>query len=136
MSRTAVIEQIEQEYMKKDVPSFRIGDTVRVDTKIVEGGKERMQAFTGVVIAKDGKGISETFTVYRTAYGSSMERVFLIHSPRITQITVMRSSKVRRAKLYYLRGKSGKKARLRERFFGSKEKAALAEAKKSEESDS
>lgn len=116
MSRTPCIVEVESSYLKKDVPSFNIGDTVRVQTRIVEGEKERLQAFTGTVVAKKGTGLSETFTVYRTAYGSSMERVFLVHSPRVAGVEVMRSGKVRRAKLYYLRGRSGKAAKLTEKF--------------------
>jgi len=116
VSRLPIIEELEAEYLKKDVPAFKIGDTVCINTRIVEGDKERLQAFTGTVIAKKGGGLSETFTVYRTAYGSSMDRVFLIHSPQIASIQVIRSGKVRRAKLYYLRGKTGKKAKLREQF--------------------
>lgn len=116
MSRTPAIEEIEAHYLKKEVPVFKIGDTVRVNTRIVEGDKERIQAFTGTVIAKKGTGLSETFTIYRTAYGSSMDRVFLIHSPRIAGVEVLRSGKVRRAKLYYMRGKAGKATKLRELF--------------------
>lgn len=116
MSRESCIEEIEAEYRKKEVPSFTIGDTVRVSTRVVEGDKERVQAFTGTVIAKKGQGLSETFTLYRTAYGSNMDRVFLLHSPRISKIEVMRSGRVRRAKLYYLRGRSGKAAKLREEY--------------------
>lgn len=128
MSRLRVIEEIEAQYMKKEVPQFNIGDTVRVNTRIVEGDKERIQAFTGTVVAKKGTGLSETFTLYRTAYGSSMDRVFLIHSPRVTSVEVVRSGKVRRAKLYYLRGKTGKATKIREQFHGtSAEKASVAE---------
>ncbi|MBI5272647.1 MAG: 50S ribosomal protein L19 [Chlamydiia bacterium] len=116
MSRSPIIEQLEAEYMKKEVPSFTIGDTVRVNTRVIEGDKERIQVFTGTVVAKKGTGLSETFTLYRTAYGSSMDRVFLLHSPRLANIEVIRSGKVRRAKLYYLRGKSGKATKLREQF--------------------
>ena len=119
MSRSPVIEQLEAEYMKKEIPVFNVGDTVRVNTRIIEGDKERIQAFTGTVVAKKGTGLSETFTLYRTAYGSSMDRVFLIHSPRISGIEVMRSGKVRRAKLYYIRGKSGKGAKIREQFIAN-----------------
>lgn len=111
-----VIEELEKEYMKSEVPKFNIGDTIRVNTRIIEGEKERLQAFMGTVVAKKGKGLSETFTLYRTAYGSSMDRVFLIHSPRIASIEVVRSGKVRRAKLYYLRGRSGKSAKVREQY--------------------
>ena len=116
MSRLPIIEALEAEYMKKEIPTFKIGDTVCINTRIIEGDKERLQAFTGTVVAKKGGGLSETFTVYRTAYGSSMDRVFLVHSPRIANIKVMRSGKVRRAKLYYLRGKTGKATKLREQF--------------------
>ena len=116
MSRSRVIEELEKGYLKENVPSFRIGDTVRVNTKIVEGEKERTQVFSGTVVAKKGSGLSETFTIYRNAYGSSMDRVFLLHSPRIASIEVIRAGKVRRAKLYYLRGKSGKKAKVKEHY--------------------
>ena len=116
MSRIREIETIETEYLKKDLPKFAIGDLVKVNTRIVEGDKERTQVFSGVVIAKKGTGLSETFTVYRTAYGSSMDRLFLLHSPRISSIEVVRSGRVRRAKLYYLRGKTGKATKLREQF--------------------
>ena len=124
MSKVPMILELEQEQMKKEVPSFNIGDTVCVNTRIMEGEKERLQAFTGTVVAKKGYGISETFTVYRTAYGSSMDRVFLIHSPRISSIEVVRAGKVRRAKLYYLRGLSGKAAKIKEQYVAGKEKAA------------
>lgn len=114
MSRCQVIEGFEANQLKKSVPTFRVGDTVRVHMRIIEGDKERVQVFQGTVIAKKGSGLSETFSVYRNAYGSSMERVFVLHSPRIQKVEVMRSGKVRRAKLYYLRGTSGKKAKLKE----------------------
>lgn len=127
MSRRAVIEELESSYLKKNCPKFNIGDTIRVQTRIVEGDKERMQAFTGIVIAKKGTGLSETFTLYRNAYGSSMERVFLLHSPRIAEVEVIRSGKVRRAKLYYLRGKSGKATKIREQFIGAAKEQAPEE---------
>lgn len=128
MSRLAVIEELESSYLKKNCPKFNIGDTIRVQTRIVEGDKERIQAFTGIVIAKKGAGLSETFTLYRNAYGSSMERVFLLHSPRIVEVEVVRSGKVRRAKLYHLRGKSGKATKIREQFVGaSKEQVPVSE---------
>jgi large subunit ribosomal protein L19 len=126
MSRNPAIEEIEAHYLKKEVPIFKIGDTVRVNTRIVEGDKERIQAFTGTVIAKKGTGLSESFTIYRTAYGSSMDRVFLIHSPRIASVEVIRSGKVRRAKLYYMRGKAGKATKLRELYVAEGEEAAAA----------
>lgn len=129
MSRSQVIEEIESQYLKKDVPAFKIGDTVRVNTRIVEGEKERIQAFMGTVVAKKGAGLSETFTLYRNAYGSSMDRVFLLHSPRIASIDVLRPGKVRRAKLYYLRGRSGKAAKVREQYVaGSAEATAPAQS--------
>lgn len=127
MSRSPVIEEIESSYLKEKVPAFNVGDTVRVQTRIIEGDKERMQAFLGTVIAKKGQGLSETFTLYRTAYGSSMERVFLLHSPRIAEIEVVRPGKVRRAKLYYLRGRSGKKAKVREQYVAGEKEAAAEE---------
>ena len=116
MSRSPFIQEVEESYLKKDVPVFNIGDTVRVNTRVIEGEKERLQVFSGTVIAKKGTGLSETFTIYRTAYGSSMDRVFLIHSPRIASIEVVRPGKVRRAKLYYIRGLSGKAAKIREQY--------------------
>jgi large subunit ribosomal protein L19 len=124
VSRSQIIEELESHYLKKEVPVFNIGDTVRVSTRIIEGEKERLQAFTGTVIAKKGTGLSETFTIYRNAYGSNMDRVFLLHSPRIANIEVIRSGKVRRAKLYYLRGRSGKSAKVREQYHASEAAAA------------
>src|SRR5690348_7847158 len=126
MSCTPAIVEIEAQYLKKEVPIFNVGDTVRVNTRIIEGDKERIQAFTGTVIAKKGTGLSETFTIYRTAYGSSMDRVFLIHSPKIASVEVIRSGKVRRAKLYYMRGKAGKATKLRELFVAEGEKERTA----------
>jgi large subunit ribosomal protein L19 len=126
VSRLPAIEAIEEEYLKQNIPTFNVGDTVCVNTKIVEGdNKERVQAFTGTVVAKTGSGLSETFTLYRTAYGSSMDRVFLLHSPRIASIKVVRSGKVRRAKLYYLQGKTGKATKIEE-LFHAPEKATEA----------
>jgi large subunit ribosomal protein L19 len=116
VSRYKEIEELEADYLKKNVPQFKIGDVVKVGTRIIEGDKERIQAFTGTVIAKKGTGLSETFTVYRTAYGSSMDRLFLLHSPTVASVEVLRSGKVRRAKLYYLRGKTGKATKLKEQF--------------------
>ncbi len=118
MSRSSLIEKIEEKYLKaKDaIPSFRVGDTIRVHTRIVEGEKERMQIFTGTVIARKGTGVSETVSLYRIAYGSAMEKVILLHSPRVAKIEVARLGKVRREKLYYLRGKFGKAAKVKERI--------------------
>lgn len=111
-----IIKAIENEQIKKDIPNFQPGDTVRVHVKVVEGSRERIQAFEGVVIAKKGGGLTETFTVRRVSYGVGVERTFPIHSPRIDKIDVLRRGKVRRAKLYYLRGRTGKAARIKDRI--------------------
>ena len=116
MSREALLEEIEADQLKKEIPSFHVGDTVKVYIRIIEGEKERVQLFTGTVIARKGSGLSETFSVYRVAYGTQMERIFSLHSPRIAKIEVVRSGKVRRAKLYYLRGASGKAAKIKEKI--------------------
>ena len=110
-----LIQQVEQDYLKANVPVFEIGDTVDVHTRILEGDKERTQIFTGTVIARSGSGTREMFTVRRIVAGEGVERKFPLHSPRIAQIDVKRSSVVRRAKLYFLRGRVGKAVRLTER---------------------
>lgn len=112
-----IIEQLEKEYLRSDIPVFRPGDTVRVHVKVVEGTRERVQAFEGVVIKRQGGGLNETFTVRRVSYGVGVERTFPVHSPRLAQIDVVRRGIVRRAKLYYLRNLTGKAARIRERTF-------------------
>ncbi|WP_206812238.1 50S ribosomal protein L19 [Paradesulfitobacterium ferrireducens] len=109
------IRMIEEEQMKKDLPHFRPGDTVRVHVRVIEGSRERIQVFEGVVIKMKGGGLRETFTVRRVTSGVGVERTFPLHSPRIDKIEVARRGVVRRAKLYYLRGLSGKAARIRER---------------------
>ena len=109
-----IIQSLEQEQMKSDIPEFRPGDTVRVDVKVVEGSRERIQAFEGVVIKRRGGGLSETFTVRRVAYGVAVERCFPLHSPRVDKIVVVRQGRVRRAKLYYMRDRFGKAARIKE----------------------
>ena len=109
-----IIRSIESEQLRTDLPEIRVGDTVRVDYKVVEGTRERLQAFEGTVIAKKHGGLQETFTVRRVSYGIGVERTFPIHSPRIGSIKVIRHNKVRRAKLYYLRDRVGKAARLKE----------------------
>lgn len=109
-----ILKKIEQDYMKTDVPDFRPGDTVRVQVKVVEGNRERLQAFEGVVIKRVGGGLTETFTVRRTAYGVTVERIFPIHSPRVAEIKLLRQGRVRRAKLYYMRNRFGKAARIKE----------------------
>ncbi|PSR21846.1 MAG: 50S ribosomal protein L19 [Sulfobacillus acidophilus] len=109
------IKLIEEDQMKAEVPAFRAGDTVRVAVKIKEGARERVQMFEGVVIRRRGEGLSKTFTVRRVSYGVGVERTFLLHSPRVESIQVIRRGKVRRARLYYLRQLRGKAARIRER---------------------
>ncbi|MCB1135848.1 MAG: 50S ribosomal protein L19 [Chlamydiia bacterium] len=115
MSRIAILEELEQDQLKKDIPDFYVGDTIKVYTRIIEGDKERVQAFQGTVIARKRGGLSETFSLYRVAYGQGMERVFLLHSPRIAKIELVKEGDVRQAKLYHLRGTSGKKARVKGR---------------------
>ena len=111
-----ILEKIDSEQRKKEgITDFMIGDTIAVHVKIREGEKERIQVFTGTVIARDGKGATETITVRRISYGCGVERVFPIHSPSIAKIEVKRPGKVRRAKIYYLRNLSGKKSRIKER---------------------
>ena len=109
-----VIDSINQENMKESVPEFSVGDTVKVMVKVIEGDRERLQAFEGVVIAKKHGGISETFTVRRLSFGIGVEKTFPIHSPKVADIQVVRRGKVRRAKLYYLRARTGKAAKVKE----------------------
>ncbi|CCO08475.1 50S ribosomal protein L19 [Desulfotomaculum varum] len=109
-----LVQSLEQEHIKKDIPSFRPGDTVKVNYKVIEGNRERIQAFEGIVIRRRGGGLSETFTVRRVSYGVGVERTFPLHSPKIDSIEVVRRGKVRRARLYYLRALRGKKARIKE----------------------
>ena len=105
-----VIEDIERLQMKKDAPQFKVGDTVRVFSKIVEGGKERLQGFEGIVIKRQGSSPRETFTVRRIVQGVGVERTFALHSPRLDRVAVLRSGKVKRAKLYFLRKRIGSQA--------------------------
>ncbi len=107
-----IIKKIEAEQLKPDIANFRVGDSVKVHTRVVEGGKERVQIFSGVVIARRGSGINASFTVRKISYGEGVERVFPLHTPRIAQIEVSNTGKVRRAKLHYLRGRVGKRAML------------------------
>lgn len=110
-----LINLLEREQVKKDIAKFNAGDTVRVHFKVIEGGRERIQVFEGVVIRRRGGGTSETFTVRRVSYGVGVERTFPLHSPRIEKIEVVRRGKVRRARLYYLRGLHGKAARIQDK---------------------
>lgn len=108
----SILDKIESEQFRKDKPDFGVGDTVRVHTKVVEGDKERIQIFSGVVIGRRGRGLNSTFTVRRISYGEGVERVFPLHSPRVDRIEVERRGQVRRAKLTYLRKRVGKGATL------------------------
>ncbi len=110
-----LIRAIEQEQLREDIPEFRPGDTVRVHLRVVEGERERIQVFEGVVIKRRGGGLRETFTVRKISQGIGVERTLPLHSPRIAKIEVVRLGKVRRAKLYYLRSRRGKAARIKER---------------------
>lgn len=114
VSQMNIIEQIEKENLKAEVPSFKVGDTVRVSVKVIEGTRERIQVFEGIVIAKKHGGIRESFTVRRISFGIGVERTFPIHSPKITKVEVVRKGIVRRAKLYYLRERTGKAAKVKE----------------------
>jgi len=111
-----IIEQIEQEQMKTDIPDFNPGDTVVVQVKVTEGNRERLQAFEGVVIARRNRGMNSAFTVRKISHGEGVERVFQTHSPAIASIELKRRGDVRRAKLYYLRDRSGKSARIKEKL--------------------
>lgn len=110
-----IVKDIEQQYLKKDVPAFRVGDTVDVATRIVEGEKERIQTFSGTVIMKKGAGVTEMFTVRRIVNNEGVERIFPVNSPLIASISVRRSGQIRRAKLFYLRDRVGKATRLTEK---------------------
>lgn len=122
----AIIDKIESEQFRKDAGKFGVGDSVRVHTKVVEGDKERIQVFSGVVIGRRGRGLNETFTVRRISYGEGVERIFPVHSPRVEKVEVERQGAVRRAKLTYLRSRLGKGATLVREKEG---KAAEAPAK-------
>ncbi|MEB3357564.1 MAG: 50S ribosomal protein L19 [Synechococcales bacterium] len=116
MNAQEIIRSIEEQQIKSDLPTIHVGDTVRVGVRISEGGKERVQPYEGTVIAMRNGGINETITVRRIFQGVGVERVFLIHSPRVADIKVLRRGRARRAKLYYLRNRVGKSTRLKQRF--------------------
>jgi len=122
------IKYVEQKYAKKDPPKFEIGDTVDVHVKIKEGEKERVQVFNGVVIARKGSGVRATFTVRRIVQGEGVERVFPLHAPSVVALKVRKHARVRRAKLYYLRGRVGKATRLEERRVDTRKKAGTTGA--------
>jgi large subunit ribosomal protein L19 len=111
---SSIIDAINQENVKSSIPEFNVGDTVKVMVKVIEGDRERLQAFEGTVIARKHGGISETFTVRRLSFGVGVEKTFPIHSPKVADIQVVRRGKVRRAKLYYLRARTGKAAKVKE----------------------
>jgi len=119
MKQNKIMQEIEGSFLKKDLPTFHVGDTPTIHTRIVEGEKERIQLFTGTVIARRGSGLSETVALYRVSYGAGMERVFLVHSPRVAKVEVTKSGKVRKAKLYHLRGTSGKASKVKEQIGGA-----------------
>ncbi len=122
------LERLQRTMTKKTVPQFEIGDTVRVHVKVVEGDKERIQVYEGTVIGRRGASNSETFTVRKLSYGVGVERIFPVHSPSVSRVEVVRQGKVRRAKLYYLRSKKGKTAKVSEREFTGESKVAVAAA--------
>jgi len=109
------LDQIEAAYLRDDLPDFRPGDNIKVNVRVAEGGRERVQTFEGVVISRDGGGLSETFTVRKVSFGTGVERIFPLHAPVIQSIEVTRRGKVRRAKLYYLRDRVGKATRIKEK---------------------
>ncbi|HHV71247.1 MAG TPA: 50S ribosomal protein L19 [Clostridia bacterium] len=110
-----LVKMVEQEHLKNDIPNFKAGDTVKVHVKVVEGNRQRIQVFEGIVIRRKNAGINSTFTVRRVSYGVGVERTFLLHSPMIDKIELVKEGLVRRAKLYYLRGLRGKAARIKEK---------------------
>lgn len=126
MKQCQVIQEIEAEQLKSNLPEFKVGDTISIHQRIIEGDKERIQIFTGTVIARRGGGLSETVALYRFSYGAGIERVYLLHSPKIAKIEVIRSGKVRKSKLYYLRGASGKASKVQENIGYEREAAPVA----------
>jgi large subunit ribosomal protein L19 len=129
MKQCQMIQEIEAPQLKANIPVFRVGDTICVHQRIIEGDKERVQQFAGVVVARRGGGLSETFALYRFSYGAGIERVFLLHSPKIARIEVVRSGKVRKSKLYYLRGTSGKASKVKELIGARRETAVRSDDK-------
>lgn len=129
------LERVQRSLQKKSVPRFEIGDTVRVHVKVIEGEKERIQVYEGAVIARKGSLNTEMFTVRKVSYGVGVERIFPVHSPIVTKIDVVRQGKVRRAKLYYLRGKKGKFSKVEDREFVGESKAQPESARSAESAD-
>ena len=122
------LDELDSASLRSDVPDFRPGDTVKVHVRVVEGGKERLQVFQGIVIRRSGGGLQETFTVRKISFGVGVERTFPLHSPSVAKLELVTHGKVRRAKLYYLRDLTGKKSRIRERRLSPEELAAEAAA--------
>jgi large subunit ribosomal protein L19 len=122
MNTQEIMRSIEAEFLKSDLPELYIGDTIKVGVKIKEGDKERVQPYEGIIIARRNSGINETITVRRVFQGVGVERVFLLHSPKVDSISVIRRGKVRRAKLFYLRDRVGKATRVKQRFDRDKKK--------------
>jgi large subunit ribosomal protein L19 len=127
MKQCQVIQEIESQQLKNNLPKFHVGDTISIHQRIIEGDKERIQIFTGIVIARRGSGLSETLSLYRFSYGAGIERVYLLHSPKIAKIEVIRTGKVRKSKLYYLRGRSGKASKVEEHIGPAKEASGNSE---------
>jgi large subunit ribosomal protein L19 len=127
VNKNELVKRIDAASLKQDLPVFHVGDTISVHSRIVEGTKERIQVFTGVVIGRSGAGISETFTMHRVAYGEGMERIFVLHSPRLAKIEVLQEGDVRRAKLNHIRGQTGKKAKVKRRVVSRAATAKLKE---------
>lgn len=126
MIQCKVIQELEAVHLKQDVTEFKVGDTICVHQRIIEGNKERIQQFSGTVIARRGGGLSETFALYRFSYGAGIERVFLLHSPKIAKIELLRRGDVRKSKLYYIRGTSGKASKIKEQIGPGKVSKAKA----------
>lgn len=126
MNRQAAVRSVEAEYLKKDLPDFKPGDTVKVQVRVIEGDKERLQAFQGVVLQRKGQGLSATFTVRKISGGVGVERIFPTHSPNIAKVTVVRKGLVRRAKLFYLRKLTGKAAKVQEKLEAAEPAKATA----------
>ena len=122
-----VLDQVVQEYIKTDIPAFNVGDTVKVHVKIKEGNRERIQIFEGFVLKRQNGGIGETFTVRRVAYGTGVERTFLVNSPKVEKVEIVRAGKVRRAKLYYLRDRVGKATKVKEKITSREDNNESAE---------
>ena len=128
MKQCQIIQDIEAAQLKGSLPDFQVGDTISIHQRIVEGEKERVQIFEGTVIARRGGGLSETIALYKTSHGAGVERVFLLHSPKIAKIEVKKRGKVRKSKLYYIRGTSGKASKIKEYIGAKKIKAAPVES--------